>query len=371
MMHLSTMIDGFGAHPAAWRSPGVTPGDLFDPMRAVALARLAEEGLLDFVTLDDQRVESPQPGTTFGALDAPLVLALAAAHTHRIGLVPTGVTRGDPVAMAARIATLDRVSGGRGGWRPRVFLTDEERRNATADPEAYADFTDQRFQHVTEYVDAVIRFWDSWADDAVAADGTAPEFVDPQRMRPAHMCGEQVHATGFGGIPTSADGQPLLVTLAHFTAPFKLAARHADIVCITPFTLDEILAVRAELAQWCVDLHRGRTPLTVLADLNVVLGPTEAAARERLAFLDARFGSTFSSDAATFVGTPEGLADFMEHWHTDGGVDGFRLRPAVLPDDLSTVVTELVPLLQRRGLYKTSYPDTPLRFRLRTAAHVG
>ncbi|MEU3349632.1 LLM class flavin-dependent oxidoreductase [Streptomyces sp. NPDC006700] len=349
-IYLAAALDGLGSHPAAWRRTDA-PADLFDPRRIVALTRLAERGGLDLVTLDDQVPATPEPGRAHGALDAWLALAQAAAHTSRIALFPTGVAQGDPAVMAARAVTLDRISQGRGGWRPRVRLSDEERRRATADPDRYAAFTEERFAQTDEFVGEVTAFWDSW-----------PEEPPAGRVEPA---GRPVRASGYARVPTAASGAPLTAVLAHFSTPYRLAARHADLVFVTPFSRDDVIAVRTELAELCAGFRRGRAPLAVLADLDVVLAETESAAVERRRELDRWVPCT--SDAAMFTGTPEMLADLIEEWHRDGGVDGFRFRPAVLSEDLVAIVEGMVPLLQERGLLKAAH-GLPLRARLHAAA---
>ena len=42
-------------------------------------------------------------------------------------------------------------------------------------------------------------------------------------------------------------------------------------------------------------------------------------------------------------------------------VDGFTIRPAVLPHDLALLVDETVPLLRERGLFRTAYAGNTLR----------
>ncbi|MGY5050637.1 LLM class flavin-dependent oxidoreductase [Streptomyces sp. 900105755] len=79
----------------------VDQAGVFDVERCVELARLAESGGLDFVTLDD-RFGWPET-------DAVGALAQVAPATRRIGLVP--VTAGP----GAGVAHLDRVSRGRAG----------------------------------------------------------------------------------------------------------------------------------------------------------------------------------------------------------------------------------------------------------------
>ena len=63
----------------------------------------------------------------------------------------------------------------------------------------------------------------------------------------------------------------------------------------------------------------------------------------------------------TFAGTPEQVADLLEEWFTSGAADGFNLMPPVLPAMLDVFVDEVVPILQRRGLFRTTYEGNTLR----------
>jgi alkanesulfonate monooxygenase SsuD/methylene tetrahydromethanopterin reductase-like flavin-dependent oxidoreductase (luciferase family) len=63
----------------------------------------------------------------------------------------------------------------------------------------------------------------------------------------------------------------------------------------------------------------------------------------------------------TFAGTPEQVADLIEDWFTDGAADGFNIMPPLLPSMLDVFSAEVIPLLQRRGLFRTAYTGTTLR----------
>ena len=65
---------------------------------------------------------------------------------------------------------------------------------------------------------------------------------------------------------------------------------------------------------------------------------------------------------ATSVTTPAALADTLLSWRR-AGLDGYRLRPAVLPTDLDAIVDGLVPELQSRGGFRTAYGESTLRAR--------
>jgi alkanesulfonate monooxygenase SsuD/methylene tetrahydromethanopterin reductase-like flavin-dependent oxidoreductase (luciferase family) len=63
----------------------------------------------------------------------------------------------------------------------------------------------------------------------------------------------------------------------------------------------------------------------------------------------------------TFAGTPAQVADLIEDWFTDGAADGFNIMPPLLPSMLDVFSREVIPLLQRRGLFRTAYAGTTLR----------
>ena len=55
------------------------------------------------------------------------------------------------------------------------------------------------------------------------------------------------------------------------------------------------------------------------------------------------------------LGTPESIADEIERWYRAGAADGFNLMPPSYPDGLEDFVDLVIPVLQRRGLFRTSY----------------
>jgi alkanesulfonate monooxygenase SsuD/methylene tetrahydromethanopterin reductase-like flavin-dependent oxidoreductase (luciferase family) len=63
----------------------------------------------------------------------------------------------------------------------------------------------------------------------------------------------------------------------------------------------------------------------------------------------------------TFAGTPEQVADVMQHWWENGAADGFNVMPPVLPSGLRIFVDQVVPILQRRGLFRLEYEGATLR----------
>jgi alkanesulfonate monooxygenase SsuD/methylene tetrahydromethanopterin reductase-like flavin-dependent oxidoreductase (luciferase family) len=149
----------------------------------------------------------------------------------------------------------------------------------------------------------------------------------------------------------------VVFALAHATPAIRFAARSVDVIAVTPADADRLRTVLDEVAQETT--AAGRTePVRVVADLVVLLdGPDGEPAAERLARLDAADGAALTSDAAIVTGPAAELVDRLEQWWTLG-LDGFRLRPAVLPDDLDTLARAVLPELQRRGLRQDPVPGT-------------
>ena len=63
----------------------------------------------------------------------------------------------------------------------------------------------------------------------------------------------------------------------------------------------------------------------------------------------------------TAAGTPEQIADLIVDWFEGGAADGFNIMPPLLPAQLDVFSAEVIPLLQRRGLFRTAYEGTTLR----------
>jgi alkanesulfonate monooxygenase SsuD/methylene tetrahydromethanopterin reductase-like flavin-dependent oxidoreductase (luciferase family) len=347
------------------------------------LARIAERGTIDFITIEDglglqsDRYSGPDGRTdrVRGRLDAVLVASRLAAATTHLGLIPTALTtHTEPFHVASAISTLDHVSGGRAGWRPQVSGRASDaahfgRRSIPAfEPATGHDAAGQAlvrdlFNEAADSVEVVRRLWDSWEDDAVIKDIATGRFIDREKLHYVDFVGEFFSVRGPSIVPRPPQGNPVVAALAHSTIPFEFAARSADVVFVTPSSSGEV-------SRWVTDVRsaeervgREGQPLLVFADLNVVLGDSDADAEQRLRQLDEWAGTAWVSDAAVVATTPVGLVDRLQEWAAHG-LDGFRLRPAVIDRDVPRIVDHVVPELRRRGLFRATYPDGTLRQRL-------
>ena len=61
------------------------------------------------------------------------------------------------------------------------------------------------------------------------------------------------------------------------------------------------------------------------------------------------------------IGTAKDAADGLEEWFAGGACDGFNVMPPWLPGGIEVFIEEVVPILRRRGLFRTEYTGTTLR----------
>ena len=385
-MHLSVALDGAGWHPAAWRESRARPAELFTASYWVDVITEAERGLLDFVTIEDSlslqswRYGTPDGRTNLvrGRLDAVLIAARVAPLTRHIGLVPTVVvTHTEPFHISKAIATLDYVSTGRAGVRVRVSaspqeaahfgrrifpplgLRDSRGARVHADP-AVQPLAADLFTEAADYVEVIRRLWDSWEDDAEIRDAATGRFIDRAKLHYIDFTGDHFSVKGPSITPRPPQGQPVVTALGHTTVPYQLIARAADIGYVTPRDTGHAREIVTEIRAAQAAAGRADDPIHIFGDLVVLLGEDERAAAGRKGLLDELAGQEYTSDAAVFTGTAAQLADLLQDWQ-QAGLTGFRLRPGAIPADLEAIARQLVPELQRRGAFRTSYEADTLR----------
>jgi alkanesulfonate monooxygenase SsuD/methylene tetrahydromethanopterin reductase-like flavin-dependent oxidoreductase (luciferase family) len=61
------------------------------------------------------------------------------------------------------------------------------------------------------------------------------------------------------------------------------------------------------------------------------------------------------------VGPGIEAADHMQKWFEAGAADGFWISPDVNADGIDAFVNEVVPILQKRGLFHQDYEGSTLR----------
>jgi N-acetyl-S-(2-succino)cysteine monooxygenase len=411
---LGLFIYPAGHHVAAWRHPSVAPREMlgFDYYRRAA--QTAERGLFDLFFVGDMLAARERDGRVLaeGALnniDSISICSAVAQTTRRLGVVATlSTTYNEPLSIAERFATLDHVTGGRAAWNIITTRNDDaalnfSRSNHMAKTERYA--------RAKDFVDVCTALWDSQADNFNLV-GAEPVSIENASFA----------VRGLLPMPRPPQGWPVLVQAGGSPAGIEFAASVAEVIFAAQSRLDEARAFRSAV-QARMPVH-GRNPdhLRVLPGLFPVIGDSEAAARRKEAELDALLHPAVGvwmlseqigfrlydhpldarlptdeiraaghdltprvvslldradreqltvRDCATkvaaarshgyVVGTPEQVVDHMQRWFEEGGADGFNVMPPYFPDELDLFVDEVIPLLQRRGLFRTAYEGTTLR----------
>ncbi len=378
-LHLAVALDGAGWHPAAWREPDARPKELLTATYWADLAHEAERGLLDFVTIEDSlslqssAYDGPDGRTdqVRGRLDAVLIASRIAPLTSHIGFVPTiTVTHTEPFHISKAIATLDYVSTGRAGLRAQLSRPYENphfgRREQSAvriadydSPAVQAEIS-VWFEEAADYIGVVRRLWDSWEDDAEIRDVATGRFIDRDKLHYIDFEGAWFSVRGPSIVPRPPQGQPLVTALGHSSVPYRFGARSADVIYVTPRDTAHARAIVQEIRGEQQAAGRGGETVHVFGDIVVFLDETSSDAINRKSRLDALSGEEFVSDAIVFAGTAAELADTLQEWQA-AGLSGFRLRPGAIPHDLETITRALVPELQRRGIFRSSYEAPTLR----------
>ncbi|WP_341783005.1 LLM class flavin-dependent oxidoreductase [Leucobacter weissii] len=378
-------LDGAGWHPAAWREPAARPGELFTARYWQHLVSTADTAGLDYATIDDslhlrgQRLfdgevpPRPRPGLVEGRLDALLIASWLGPNTRGIGLVPTVTTTyTEPFHVATALQTLDHVTLGRAGWQLRFSAGAEDAAAFGRRPAPEIDAAavvagapdaglEALLDEAADAAEVARRLWDSWEDDAIIRDVETGRFLDADRLHHIDFTGERFSVAGPSIVPRSPQGQPPVTLLAHAPQIFGLAARSADVVFVTPDNASpnagassgksaaEIVAEVRTAEREHDRASRGLAPLRIVADLVVALDGDAEGAAARLLRLDELLERPFASDARIFAGGVEHAIELIAEWRR-AGIEGVRLRPLALPDDLDLIAEALLPALRSRGL---------------------
>ena len=423
-LHLNAFIYPAGHHEAAWRHPRSQPHRIFDADYYQEIGKAAEAALFDAVFFaDGPALRSEAAYSTAGRLEPITVLGAIAAATERIGLIATAsTTYYEPYNLARLFSTLDFVSKGRAGWNIVTTSTDAAAENfgLTAHPDPA-----QRYKRAAEFVDAATRLWDSWEDDAVVLDRENGQYADTDKIHRTEFVGEHLSVRGAFNAPRSPQGYPVLVQAGASNDGRAFAARYAEAIFTAHQSLANAQAFYSDIKSQAKGLGRNPDHIKVLPGLSPFIADTETAAKELerefneltvpayglkqirgladvdLSALDLdapvpldAFGEAghvtdntrsrkqvvaeiVAKERPTvrrllhrlagarghrvFAGTPEQVADTIEEWFTSGAADGFNVMPPYYPGGLTDFTAHVVPILQRRGLFRTEYTGTTLR----------
>ena len=412
-------VGGPGQH-GLWKDPLVAKNASIDIQYYIAQAKAAEHALFDALFIvDSQFIDSTYPSHYLNRLEPLTLLSAVAVHTTHVGLVGTASsTYNSPFNLARRFASLDHISGGRAGWNVVTSFDTGTSRNYGLDE--HLDYA-TRYGRALESVEVVRGLWDSYEDDAFPADVAADVFLDPTKLHPLNHVGEHFRVAGPLNLSRSPQGQPVIFQSGVSEEGRNLAAQIAEGIYAPGSSIESAHEYYTDVKRRTAAAGRDPEHLKIFIHGGPIVAATDDAARRRereifaedhdfarnLALLGRGFGahdfSQYDPDApfpdvaqlaerggrtgaakiierakrenltlrqvvdsaaefrrSPFVGAPETVADTIEAWFRAGTFDGINLAFRNTAD-LEHFVDGVVPILQRRGLFRTEYEADTLR----------
>jgi FMN-dependent oxidoreductase (nitrilotriacetate monooxygenase family) len=416
-MHLGVLLLAAGNIVSGWRMPEAQAGGQNFPL-IKHVAESAERAKFDFLFLADglntfagmhpSMVVRFEPLTLLGALTM---------CTKDIGLATTAsTTYTEPYNLARMLASLDHLSGGRIAWNvvTGAFAEAAENFGTSKHPPH-----EERYAIADEFVKIAKGLWDSWEEDALVMDKASGKFVDAEKMHTLGHTGKFFAVKGPLNITRPPQGYPVLMQAGASDSGSNFAVSIADVVFMVQQNKDTAITYCKRLKDLAKQHGRNPDHLKIMPGILPIVGATEAEAKAKVAQIGAltdpayamkvmseRMGQDMSvypldgpvpelppstimqGHAITLaetarrrkmtvrelrdfvglsmghklmVGTAEQIADEMEEWFKEGAADGFNLLPPYFPGSFDDFAEQVVPVLQKRGLFRKEYTGHTLR----------
>jgi FMN-dependent oxidoreductase (nitrilotriacetate monooxygenase family) len=411
----------------AWRHPEADLDDIFSPERYEHMARVLEGARFDGCFFADT-LGLPdiykgsfdtylREGGQLSYLDPMMVLPVMARATKHLGLGATlSTTFFNPYHLARMLASLDHLSRGRACWNVVTSTMDFEARNFGLDALPAKDL---RYDRADEVVEACCALWDCWQDDALVMDKASGLFIDPAKVRYADYEGRHVRTRGPLTVPRCPQGRPVLMQAGASPRGRDFAARWAEAIFCSSGSKKDAMEFYADIKTRMARFGRVPGDCAICTSMTIVLGETEAIAREKAEYLlslvplemvlatnsamlgadlsttenedeltrnkghqghgglEERIRQTMRAEGVTFAeairrprnliaGTPATIADYMQDLFEAEACDGFVLTPTISPVMWEEFARMLTPELQRRRLLRTDYEGATMRENLRS-----
>jgi FMN-dependent oxidoreductase (nitrilotriacetate monooxygenase family) len=352
--------------------------------------------------------------------DPMMAISAMAAVTRHLGFaVTTSTVFEEPVANARRFSTLDHFTAGRIGWN----IVTGSAQQAAADLFGRPMLAhDDRYERADDYLDLSLQLWESvWEPDAVHADKAGSVYVDPTKVHPIDHRGPYHRAKGIHIVEPSPQRVPVLFQAGSSGRGREYAARNAECVFLQGSRPAAVAAAITDIRQRAAGYGRDPASLRFLVGMTMLTAPTSAEAFAKrdemwamssdegaaatyagntginLLDLDPslplsqvqvsgeqgqsnidRFRGTDGAAAPTvrqilneirqrglrggiMVGTPVEVADEIESYVAETGIDGFLIEPHLTPGTYDDFIDLLLPVLRDRGLARTEYAGSTLR----------
>ena len=413
--------------PASWRHPQART-DTYSPEYYQHIARVLEEGKFDIGFFDDRlampdlygddHAHTVENGIRCVKMDPIACLMTMAGATTRLGLGATySTTYYEPFHVARLFQTVDLMTKGRAAWNVVTSVNDNEARNMGL---SGAMDHDTRYDRADEFLEVVLGHWDSWDDDAIAANKENNLYAHPDKVRRLDYQGKFMASRGPFTVPRSPQGHPVVIQAGMSGRGQQFAARWGELLFVVYHDLEAGMQNYARMKQAAADVGRDPDTMKICSLFYPVVGATKMEAEDKRAAYDklpndmdqlsllsealnydfARKGldEAFTDEEIdgiagmqsmrdrvvevggrnptvrdfmritgrgllrdAWVGGPKDIADRIEEWWSAPASDGFVVGPTHQPGCFEEFVKYVVPELQKRGIYRKDYTGPTLR----------
>ncbi|MDR2081260.1 MAG: LLM class flavin-dependent oxidoreductase [Campylobacteraceae bacterium] len=356
-----------------------------------------------------------QNGVQIPVNDPLQIAGPVAQATKHIGIGVTSSTSFEhPYTWARRIATADHYTKGRVGWNIVTSYLESGAKNVGDNG---LNRHDNRYEVAEEYLEVIYKLLEgSWEEDAVVRDREKRIFADPNKVHEIGHKGKYFEVPGIGLTEPSPQRTPVLFQAGSSEAGKKFASKHAELVFVSTPSKKVVKEYVADVRRQSAENGRDPKKTLVLALITIIVDETDEKAKAKheeykkyisyegaLSLVAGWSGIDFGKykpdeplrkedtnaiisvvehltngekdwtprDLAgwvgigglgpLFVGSAKTVADQLQEWQEYTDVDGFNIAYAVSHETFADVVKYLVPELQKRGVYPTSYKDGTLR----------
>lgn len=407
-------------HHAMWRHPA-TENRFLDPVFWETIARTLEVGRFDGFFFADTLCFHSETTMALGGqmslLDPVPLVAMMARVTSRIGIgVTISTSFQEPYAIARVLSSLDVLSGGRVAWNIVTSATEPTAQNFGKDALLARS---ERYDRAEEVLKVCLDMWTGWSDGALVVNKERGHFIDVAKMRRTEIAGNFVGARGTFTVPPSPQGHPVIMQAGSSPRGRNFAATYAELVFTLQHSLPDMQEFYADMKGRVAKAGRDPDDCAILVSVDPIVGETDSIAREKQAYvnelIDPRLGiplvsahigidlsqypidipiSNVPSEAGSrgsfdvilqgtkasnltlgeaakrfatselcpqVVGSAESVADQLQEFFEKNGCDGFIVTPTEMPGSFETFTRSVVPILQKRGLFRQEYPGSTLR----------
>ncbi len=415
--------------PGQWTNPSDESFNYLTLDHWAKLARLLERGKFDGIFLADVlgildiyggNADATLKAGAWTPSNDPMMLIPAMAQvTSNLGFGVTGnLSYEPPFLFARRMTTLDHLTGGRIGWNIVTGYLDSAARALGLAGQLPHD---QRYEAAEEYMEIMYKLWEgSWEDDAVVRDRANRVYARPDKVHVVHHHGKYYRMDASHRCEPSPQRTPVLYQAGSSDKGRAFSSRHCECIFVAGTSRADARRISDDIRRLAAEAGRDPGDIKIIVDGIVIVGETEAAARRKLerhqeylipegslvmisagmgtdlskADLDKPLGAVKSQGnqsatealtrkdetvwtprkianhlhaarGAVIVGTPERVADEMQLWIEEAGIDGFNLSNGFRFQTMEDFVDMVVPELQRRGAFKRDYAPGTLREKLR------